>query len=259
MSGLDESETSQEETSQSQRSTEDQGEEGGESCNEEDDEDVMESAGENEEDDQLTIMKGGPKHIKCSEDEDFMTAFDKMMTENIQARTNESLKVPQLDIAVPMNLKDKSKKTVSVNLYPMKEEEVPKEEDRSIEFVLMTRRGNRQHFTNLNVPISEEFATKYREREQAEKAEKEKMKQVVLGIHERQEEEDYQEMIASLNRVMPVNTNRERRVRYQHPKGAPDADLILDPSKTTRQQHINKKDEGKRKESPSQNRAVVRK
>ena len=27
---------------------------------------------------------------------------------------------------------------------------------------------------------------------QAEKAEKEKMKQVVLGIHERQEEEDYQ-------------------------------------------------------------------
>lgn len=29
-------------------------------------------------------MKGGPKHIKCSEDEDFMTAFDKMMTENIQ-------------------------------------------------------------------------------------------------------------------------------------------------------------------------------
>eukprot|EP00105_Crassostrea_gigas_P045221 XP_019929369.1 PREDICTED: regulator of nonsense transcripts 2-like [Crassostrea gigas] len=231
LSGLDESETSQEETSQSQRSTEDQGEEGGESCNEEDDEDVMESAGENEEDDQLTIMKGGPKHIKCSEDEDFMTAFDKMMTENIQARTNESLKVPQLDIAVPMNLKDKSKKTVSVNLYPMKEEEVPKEEDRSIEFVLMTRRGNRQHFTNLNVPISEEFATKYREREQAEKAEKEKMKQVVLGIHERQEEEDYQEMIASLNRVMPVNTNRERRVRYQHPKGAPDADLIFGSKK----------------------------
>jgi hypothetical protein len=34
---------------------------------------------------------------------------------------------------------------VNVNLYPMKEEEVPQEEDRSIEFVLMTRRGNKQH------------------------------------------------------------------------------------------------------------------
>ncbi|XP_048738791.2 regulator of nonsense transcripts 2-like isoform X2 [Ostrea edulis] len=224
LSGVDESETSQEESSQ--RSMEGE-EEGGISFNEEEEEDVMESAGENEDEDQLTIMKGGPKHLKCTEDEDFMTAFDKMMSENIQARTNESLKVPQLDIAVPMNLKDKNKKTVNVNLYPMREEEVPQEEDRSIEFVLMTRRGNKQHFTNLNVPISEEFATKYREREQAEKAEKEKMKQVVLGIHERQEEEDYQEMIASLNRVMPVNTNRERRVRYQHPKGAPDADLIF--------------------------------
>ncbi|XP_062617589.1 regulator of nonsense transcripts 2-like [Saccostrea cucullata] len=229
LSGVDESETSQEDISQ--RSINEEGEEeGGISYNEEDD-DVMESAGENEEDDQMTIMKGGPKHIKCTEDEDFMTAFDKMMSENIQARTNESLKVPQLDIAVPMNLKDKNKKIVNVNLYPMQEEEVPKEEDRSIEFVLMTRRGNKQQFTNLNVPISEEFATKYREREQAEKAEKEKMKQVVLGIHERQEEEDYQEMIASLNRVMPVNTNRERRVRYQHPKGAPDADLIFGSKK----------------------------
>lgn len=35
------------------------------------------------------------------------------------------------------------------------------------------------------------------------------------------------EMIASMNRPVPVNTNRERRPRYQHPKGAPDADLIF--------------------------------
>ena len=47
-------------------------------------------------------------------------------------------------------------------------------------------------FTDLNVPITAEFATKYKEREQQEKLEKERMKQVVLGIHERQEEEDYQ-------------------------------------------------------------------
>nr|KAG5696425.1 hypothetical protein BaRGS_020962 [Batillaria attramentaria] len=62
---------------------------------------------------------------------------------------------------------------------------------------------------------------------QAERMEKERMKQMVLNIHERQEEEDYQEMLASLNRSPPTNLNRERRVRYQHPKGAPDADLIF--------------------------------
>ncbi|VDH99166.1 regulator of nonsense transcripts 2 [Mytilus galloprovincialis] len=132
------------------------------------------------------------------------------------------LKVPQMDIPVPTQAKNKNK-------YNYDE---PKEEKASIEFMLMTRRGNKQQFTNINVPISAEFATKFKERTQAEKAEKEKMKQVVLGIHERQEEEDYQEMIASMNRQLPtVNANRERRVRYQHPKGAPDADLIFGSKK----------------------------
>lgn len=35
------------------------------------------------------------------------------------------------------------------------------------------------------------------------------------------------EMLVSLTRPAPANLNRERRVRYQHPKGAPDADLIF--------------------------------
>ena len=37
----------------------------------------------------------------------------------------------------------------------------------------------------------------------------------------------FSEMLASLNRSPPSNANRERRVKYQHPKGAPDADLIF--------------------------------
>ncbi|XP_064604775.1 regulator of nonsense transcripts 2-like isoform X2 [Liolophura sinensis] len=180
----------------------------------EEEEDILESAGEDETDDQVTVLSGGPKYVNCSEDNDFMAAFDKMMVDNIQARNSESLKVPQLDIAVPMHLRGQKK-----TYYP--------QDQGSINFVLMTRKGNKQQFSNLNVPISEEFAAKFKERERAEKAEKERMKQVVLGIHERQEEEDYQEMIASLNRPVPANTNRERRVRYQHPKGAPDADLIF--------------------------------
>ena len=66
---------------------------------------------------------------------------------------------------------------------------------------------------------------------QQEKREKERMKRMVLDMHERQEEEDYQEMLDSANRALSgagnPNLNRERRVRYQHPKGAPDADLIF--------------------------------
>lgn len=85
-----------------------------------------------------------------------------------------------------------------------------------------------------------------------------RMKKLTLDINERQEQEDYQgerrkrgqfvsgslgvcaalvypppllshtEMMQSLaQRPAPANTNRERRPRYQHPKGAPNADLIF--------------------------------
>lgn len=220
---LVESETSQDEQSQSRTGS--QVHEGDDYANsthsEEEEEDLLESAGEDETEDQVTVLTGGPKHIKCTEDEDFLSAFDKMMADNLQARSQESLKVPQLDIAVPMHLRGQVRKQFSYS-----QNNIDTIND-TIKFVLMTKKGNKQQYTNLNVPISTEFAAKFKERERAERAEKEQMKQVVLGIHERQEEEDYQEMLAALSRPAPVNTNRERRVRYQHPKGAPDADLIF--------------------------------
>ncbi|XP_036368923.1 regulator of nonsense transcripts 2 isoform X3 [Octopus sinensis] len=220
---LIESETSQDDPSQSRTGSQvNDGEDYANSVHSEEDEeeDLLESAGEDETEDQVTVLTGGPKHIKCTEDEDFLSAFDRMMADNLQARSQESLKVPQLDIAVPMHLRGQVRKQFT---FPQNNIE----HNDTIKFVLMTKKGNKQQYTNLNVPISTEFAAKFKERERAERAEKEQMKQVVLGIHERQEEEDYQEMLAALNRPAPVNTNRERRVRYQHPKGAPDADLIF--------------------------------
>ena len=32
----------------------------------------------------MTVLTGGPKVVKCSEDDDFMTAFDRMMVDNLQ-------------------------------------------------------------------------------------------------------------------------------------------------------------------------------
>ena len=31
---------------------------------------------------QVLILKSGPKHIQCTEDDDFMAAFDKMLDDN---------------------------------------------------------------------------------------------------------------------------------------------------------------------------------
>lgn len=53
---------------------------------------------------------------------------------------------------------------------------------------------------------------------------------LTLNITERLEEEDYQEMLATQQRPQTTSLNRERR-KYQHPKGAPDADLIFGPKK----------------------------
>lgn len=55
-------------------------------------------------------MKTGPKRIECQEDDDFMTAFDKMLEDTSKARNNESIKVPQFDVPVPVNIKGSKKK-----------------------------------------------------------------------------------------------------------------------------------------------------
>ncbi len=183
------------------------------------------SPGEDEEDDSFTVLSGGPKLIKCAEDDDFMAAFDTMLSDTIQQRSHEGAKIPQADIAIPMHLK--GQKQAPKVTDPLNEPVRTEEDKSAIQFTVLTKKGNKQQLSTLNVPITTEFAAKFIERGEVERAEKEKMKRVVLNFHERQEEEDYQEMIAALNRPMPMNHNRERRVKYNHPKGAPDADLIF--------------------------------
>lgn len=50
--------------------------------------------------------------------------------------------------------------------------------------------GNKAQFSALDLDVTQQFATRYREREAEEKAERERVKQLVLEINERQEEEE---------------------------------------------------------------------
>jgi len=198
-------------------------------------EETVESAGEDEQEDQVTLITGGLKFEASKEDDDFMAAFDAVMVDSINTRHNEQVK--QVDIALPMHLRGQKKEYHSpvLQLDPTDAsqdiENIPTK-DTSIKFTLLTKQGNKQKFATLNVPISAEFANKFQERLEKEKTEKDKMKQVVLDIHERQEEEDYQEMLAGLARLGTVSATQPREPRsnkqkYQHPKGAPDADAIF--------------------------------
>lgn len=170
----------------------------------------------------VTLLGRRTKRAPCPEDDDFMTAFDKMLSESILHRSQDSVK-PQADIVIPMSLKGGHQKKTYSNLLEQKHEE----EKNTMNFILMTRKGNKPQFKSLEVPVSSELAQNLKDREEAERAEKEQVKMLTLNINERQEEEDYQEMLAAQQRPVVLNLNRDRRHKYQHPKGAPDADLIF--------------------------------
>lgn len=96
-------------------------------------------------------------------------------------------------------------------------------------FVLMVRKGNKQQYKTFEADVNSELAKNVRDQEQAQREEKLRVKRLTLNITERLEEEDYQEMIQA-QRPVSQNLNRERK-KYQHPKGAPDADLIFGPKR----------------------------
>nr|CAD7440943.1 unnamed protein product [Timema bartmani] len=169
----------------------------------------------------LGALPPGPSRVECPEDDEFLNAFEQMVSSNIQDRMRETVKPQQLDISVPLHIKNSAKKT-----YEQLQE--PKPEQKSmINFVLMVRKGHKQQYKSLAVPVTSELALNLRDREEAERAEKQRVKRLTLDINERLEEEDYQEMLAQGQRPVVMNLNRERRHKYQHPKGAPDADLIF--------------------------------
>ncbi|XP_012145695.1 UPF2 regulator of nonsense mediated mRNA decay isoform X2 [Megachile rotundata] len=168
-------------------------------------------------------LPAGPRRVSCPEDDDFLSALDKMVSDNIQDRMRDSVKPQQVDISVPLHVKSTKKTYEQLQERPT--------DTNTVDFVLMLRKGNKQQYKNLAVPVSSELAMNLRNREQEQKEEKERVKRLTLNITERQEEEDYQETINQSTRPVTVNLNRERRQKYNHPKGAPDADLIFGPKK----------------------------
>lgn len=138
-----------------------------------------------DDEDRSSSVVGGLQKVECQEDEDFMSAFDKLVADQIQDRMKERITPSQIDISVPLHIRANTKKT-----YEQLKQ--PTEETSTINFVLMMRKGNKQSYKNLNVPVTSELALNLKEQEMAERMEKEKVKKLTLDINERLEEEDYQ-------------------------------------------------------------------
>lgn len=128
---------------------------------------------------QVTVLSP-PKPEPTVEDRAFLAAFDKLMVDDLQNRRGEKPKVPNMDIALPMNLKGQLARRRSLS------------EDEEANFVLMTRgKGSKQLFKDLHIPLSADRAANIREKQKAELAEQEEMKRLVLDFNQRQEEEVY--------------------------------------------------------------------
>ncbi|XP_076800221.1 regulator of nonsense transcripts 2-like [Clavelina lepadiformis] len=152
------------------------------------------------------------RHVTSAEDDDFKKAFDSIMVESMQMRKQS---VVQQDMTVPVN----------VHRTLLQEQSASK--DQTIRFALLTKKGNKPTLKPLRIPVSEELATGLRDRTEAEEKRKRELKQITLSINERQVEEEQHQMEMSNSRIPPANLNRERRPKYQPPKGAPNADLIF--------------------------------
>lgn len=151
---------------------------------EEGDEDENQIIGQDEfEDEDVGVLNSGPKQIQCVEDDEFMAAFDKMITESRKVDSN--VKIPSVDVAIPMHLRGVGLKTHT--------DETGQEQDGQYKkFTLVTKKGHKQQLKDLHIPIDSNLASGLRDTQQALKAEQLEMKKLVLTHERRQEEEDYQ-------------------------------------------------------------------
>lgn len=58
---------------------------------------------------EMEAIPSGPKKVDCPEDDEFLNALDKMVSENIQDRMRESVKASNIDISVPVMVKSNKK------------------------------------------------------------------------------------------------------------------------------------------------------
>ncbi|EEB09790.1 hypothetical protein SJAG_05014 [Schizosaccharomyces japonicus yFS275] len=105
-----------------------------------------------------------------SVDEEFETAFAKMMNESMTPRQYE--RKPMFEVPLPL-LRYSKKDDGSSSPGDDKGE--------SVKFTMITRRGNRQQTRSLNVPSSSAFAMSTKSRQDEERMERKRMKDLVLS------------------------------------------------------------------------------
>ncbi|VDD79484.1 unnamed protein product [Mesocestoides corti] len=137
-------------------------------------------------------------------------------------------------------LGSKNPHTVSPNEDDENKADVTRPSTSVVPFSLVVRRpaaggsgggGTRSRLVPLAVPQSVPFAARRIRMEAEEREEKARLKERVLEMHKAQKEADETNYLnPALFHQIPSNVNRDRWVKYNHPKGAPDAEAVFGSS-----------------------------
>lgn len=103
------------------------------------------------------------------------------MQESLDSRKNER-KIQQFDIPIPMGIKKDLRDNNSDS-----QDEDSEEEKNNVEFVLLTKKGNKQQAKSLSVPNDCLFAVSARNQREIERKEQMKLKKLVLNYEEQEE------------------------------------------------------------------------
>lgn len=157
-----------------------------------------------------TATLPGPKYVSCPEDDEFLKEFDRMMAESINSRSTYT-RSTVADITIPVEQVVHSRFTDGLseakkgNFQPSScvSDSNGHEfgEPNSVNILVMTRvqaaKGNQKGSSKtapkavlkpIKVPLDSEFALVLKEKEEKERLEKQRLKQLTLNIAERMDE-----------------------------------------------------------------------
>ena len=173
------------------------------------------------------MTTSAPKHVPCPEDDDFLKDFEKLLVESINTRgsgtqSTSGIPIPVdalISSSVSITPKARKRQMYHFGDASSEEEETPK----TINLMVMTRpiKGNKPVLKTVEVPAESDLGKSIILKEEAERNEKLKLKKLTLDMTERLEEA---ETVSSTPQI--TNLNRDQG-KFQHQKGAPDADLIF--------------------------------
>ncbi|KAF4305473.1 MIF4G-like type 3 [Botryosphaeria dothidea] len=172
-------------------------------------EEEQDSSDSSSEDEEEHIVVTRPEDERDPEaDAEFDRELAKMMAESLDSRKFE--RKPMFDVPLPMKRSRDTNATADEN-NEQQQQHQQAEAAPTMKFALLSRRGNKQQTKSIDLPADSTFAIAMRTQQEAERAEQQRIKNLVLNYDLRDENESDGDSDLSL----PPNLNKQQLLPHQ--------------------------------------------